>query len=154
MILKHLLIMRKQDLLNKPFILLWLAQVSSQLAFNMLNFIFIIFAYEKTLSNTAVSGIVISFTLPALFFGMLAGVYVDRRNKKSVLLFSNLLRGLLTLALYFTKDVLFSVFLISFLTSGITQFFIPAEAATIPRLVGKKRLVGANSLFTDRKSVV
>ncbi len=64
--------MKKEILLRRPFLFLWLAQIASQLAFNMMNFVLILFVFERTSSNTAVSGIVIAFTLPALFFGMLA----------------------------------------------------------------------------------
>lgn len=147
MILRRTLIMKNQTLFRGPFLLLWLAQITSQLAFNMLNFILIILVYEKTLSNTAVSGLIVSFTIPALLFGLLAGAYVDRRNKKSVLLITNISRAILAVLFYFTKDMLGMVYLLSFLTSVATQFFVPAEAASIPRLVGKGRLIRANSLF-------
>lgn len=142
-----MLTMKNQTLFRGPFLLLWLAQISSQLAFNMLNFILIILVFEKTLSNTAVSGLIVSFTIPALLFGLLAGAYVDRRNKKSVLLITNISRAVLAVLFYLTKDTLATIYLLSFLTSVSTQFFVPAEAASIPRVVGKARLLRANSLF-------
>lgn len=139
--------MKKEILLRKPFLFLWLAQIASQLAFNMMNFVLILFVFEKTSSNTAVSGIIISFTLPALFFGMLAGIYVDQRNKKSILLATNLSRGILTILFFFTRESLGLVFVLAFLVSSATQFFIPAEASSIPRIITKKLLISANSLF-------
>lgn len=139
--------MKKEILLRRPFLFLWLAQIASQLAFNMMNFVLILFVFEKTSSNTAVSGIVISFTLPALFFGMLAGIYVDRRNKKSILLVTNLSRGILTILFFFARESLGLVFALAFLVSSATQFFIPAEASSIPQIVSRKLLISANSLF-------
>lgn len=139
--------MKKEILLKRPFLFLWFAQIFSQLAFNMMNFILILLVFEKTSSNTAVSGLVISFTLPALFFGMLAGIYVDRRNKKSILLFTNFFRGALTLLFFFVRESLGPIFLLAFFISSLTQFFIPAEASSIPQIVNKKFLIYANSLF-------
>lgn len=139
--------MKNQTLFRGSFLFLWLAQICSQLAFNMLNFLLIILVFEKTFSNTAVSGLIVSFSIPALLFGLLAGAYVDRRNKKSILLITNISRALLAVLFYFTKDILAILYLLSFLTSVATQFFVPAEAASIPRLVGKSQLLRANSLF-------
>lgn len=137
-----------KNLLKGPFSLLFLAQISSQIAANMMNFTLIIFVFEETLSNIAVSGIVVSFTLPAIFFGVLAGAYIDRRDKKSVLLITNIVRAGLLLVLVWVKTNLAWVFLLSFIISSITQFFIPAEASMIPRIVKKSQLLWANSLFT------
>lgn len=135
-------------LATRPFLFLWLAQITSQLAFNMMNFILILLVFERTSSSTAVSALVVSFTLPALIFGMLAGAYVDRRNKKTILLLTNISRAIFTVLFIFGQQNLPLVFLLSFLIAGATQFFIPAEASTIPRVVGNKLLLSANSLFT------
>lgn len=140
--------MKNQTLFRSRFVFLWLAQIFSQLAFNMLNFILIVSVFEKTSSNTAVSGLIISFTIPALLFGLLAGAYVDRRNKKSVLLLTNIFRAATSIGFYLVKDTLAVVYLLSFLTSVATQFFVPAEGSSIPRIVSKGNLLRANSLFT------
>jgi MFS family permease len=108
-----------------------------------------------------VSGIMIAFTIPAVLFGSLAGVYVDRWSKKGVLVISNLLRGILVLALplllwltgketgWFNLPWGFwLLLLVTFLVSTATQFFAPAEQATIPLIVKKDNLLSANSLYT------
>lgn len=131
----------------KSFLLLWLAEVFSQIGFNMINFIFIILAFELSNSNTAVSGIVLSFTIPAIILGLLAGVYVDRWNKKKVLFITNIVRAVLLFLLVFAHTNLALVYLISFSTAVVTQFFIPAEVPMIPLLVRKNLLLSANALF-------
>lgn len=103
-----------------------------------------------------VSLIMIAFTIPAILFGSLAGVYVDRWSKKSVLVVSNLGRGILVLILPFCLLInkqemgFFSLpwsfwllLLVTFSVSTLTQFFAPAEQATIPLIVRKKRLIGS-----------
>lgn len=114
---------------------------------NMMNFVLIIVAFKLTGSNTAVSGIILSFTIPAILFGILAGVFVDRWNKKLVLFYTNVLRTLLLLILVAINTNLVVIYIISFLVSVITQFFIPAETPMIPLLVKKDLLMSANALF-------
>ena len=136
-----------QSLSVKPFLFLWLAELFSQLGFSMMNFILIVVVYALTSSNTAVAGIVLSFTIPAIVFGLLAGVYVDRWNKKTVLFSANILRAILLFGLYLFHTNVPIVFIISFAIAVVTQFFIPAETAMIPNLVKKHSLLSANALF-------
>lgn len=132
---------------QKPFLLLWLGEFFTQIAVNFFNFFLILLVFKLTESNTAVSGIVITFTIPAILFGVLAGVYTDRWHKKSVLLVTNLIRvGLLcVLALFHTN--IYVIYTISLLIAVATQFFIPAETPMIPLVVTKQDLLSANALF-------
>lgn len=136
-----------QTLLIKPFSFLLLAEIFSQLAINMLNFMLLIVAFSIAESSTAVSGVLLSFTIPALFFGLLAGIYVDNWNKKKVLIVTNLARALLVLFLAFFHSNLLIIYIITFAISLISQFFIPAETPMIPVLVKKELLLPANALF-------
>lgn len=135
-------------LANRQFLALWLAQVLSQIADNFLYFVLIVAVYKATGSNTAVSGLVLVFTLPALTVGLLAGVLVDRVDKRQVLLMTNLARGAIALAFPLLLNNLPSVFVLGLLTSAVRQLFMPAEAATLPRLLKPRDLLAANSLFT------
>src|SRR5579871_4123134 len=132
---------------KRSFLFLWLAEIFSQIAMNMLNFILILVAYQLTKSSTIVSGIVLAFTIPAVIFGLLAGVYVDRWKKKKVLFITNFLRAcvLALLALFHTN--LFALYASTFAVSLITQFFIPAETPMIPQIVENDLLYSANALF-------
>lgn len=130
------------------FLFLLISEFFSQFAMNLLNFILLIVVFELSKSNIAVAGVVLSFTLPSIIFGILAGVYVDKWNKKNVLVYTNILRSLASLPLIFVSSELFLVYILSFLVSLITQFFIPAETPIIPLLVPKKLLISANALFS------
>jgi MFS family permease len=135
-------------LANRQFLALWLAQVLSQIADNLLYFVLIVAVYRTTGSNTAVSGLVLSFTIPALTVGLLAGVIVDRVDKRQVLLLTNVARAVLAIAFIFFTNSLPSVFVLGLITSAFRQLFMPAEAATLPRLLRPQDLLAANSLFT------
>lgn len=132
---------------EKSFFFLWLSEIFTILAFNLFNFFLLLHVYSLTKSNTAVALTVVSFTLPAILFGVLAGVYVDRWNKKHVLLISNIVRGLLLLLLAIFYQNLLVVYLVSFLVALVTQFFVPAETPIIPLIVRKELLYSANALF-------
>jgi len=133
---------------NKNFLFLWLDQLMSQMADRFLLYILLILAYKLTRSNLGVSFPLLAFGASAVLFGPTAGVFVDRWNKKQVMVVSNLLRGLLIfLIIPFIDQSLTIVFLISFIIFAISQFFAPAETASIPHLVEKRDLIAANSLF-------
>lgn len=131
----------------RPFLFLILSEFFSQFAMNLFNFALLIVVFSIARSNSAVSGVVIAFTLPSIIFGILAGVLVDRWNKKNVLLLTNIIRALIVLPLVFINENLFLIYLATFGVSLVTQFFIPAETPMIPILVKKKLLLSANALF-------
>jgi MFS family permease len=131
----------------RPFLFLIVSEFFSQFSMNLFNFALLLVVFSVANSNTAVSGVVIAFTLPALIFGILAGVMVDRWNKKSVLIWTNLFRALIVFALVFFYKSLGLVYLATFGVAMATQFFIPAETPIIPLLVKKDLLLSANALF-------
>lgn len=131
----------------RPFSFLLLAEAFSQLAVNSLNFVLILIVYSLTNSSTAVAGVILSFTIPQLLFGLLAGVFVDNWDKKKVLIMTNLLRALLVFVLIFGLNNLPLIYALSFVISVVSQFFIPAETPMIPLLVKRELLFSANALF-------
>ena len=137
-----------QVLTIKPFFLMMLSEFFSQVAFNMQHFVLIFIIYGFTRSNTAVSGMILSFMIPAVLFSVISGVYVDRWNKKKVLLFIHLIRAVLLLPFLIPNLHLGLIYALTFLIAVVTQFFIPAEYSIIPQLVPKKLLVSANAVFS------
>ena len=150
---------------NRNFVTLWSGQIFSQLADKVYVVLMIAiiesqFQSENQSISGWVSAIMIANTIPAVLFGSLAGVFVDRWHKKEVLVSTNILRGLLVLSvpffLWLTKGqvlanlpVGFEILLaVTFLVSTLGQFFAPAEQATISTIVEKPNLLSANSLYT------
>jgi predicted MFS family arabinose efflux permease len=84
--------------------------------------------------------------VPALLLGSLAGVFVDRWNRKWIMVIANLLQGLLVFWFPFARD-LAVICAIYFAMSAVNQFFVPARSSAIPDLVPESTLVAANSLF-------
>ncbi|XHX79942.1 MAG: MFS transporter [Stenomitos frigidus ULC029] len=137
---------------NRPFLALWIGQVVSQVA-DKIFFVFLIallvnYQPPTGLESSARSALMFAVTLPAILFGSAAGIFVDRYDKRQILLVSNLLRGLLVLAIPLLPRAFIVLLVIGFLESVLTQFFAPAEQAAIPLLVPREGLMSANALFT------
>ncbi|HEY9647744.1 MAG TPA: MFS transporter, partial [Chroococcidiopsis sp.] len=151
---------------NRDFLALWAGQVFSQLAdkvYLVLMIMLIDSRFQRGDQSISgwVSSIMIAFTIPAVLFGSVAGVFVDHWSKKAVLVVTNLLRGGLVLAipvlLWLSSGLApigetpigFALLLaITFLISTLTQFFAPAEQSAIPSIVERRHLLSANSLYT------
>ena len=134
---------------NRPFLLLWLAQLSTQVGGNMVMFgLFIIIGSNYSGSKIAISILLLSFLVPAILFSAIAGVFVDRVDKRHMLLVTNVLRGAAFVLVFLVGNNLLLLYLLMILVSTITTFFGPAEASMIPFLVPKGQLLAANGLFT------
>jgi MFS family permease len=133
---------------NRPFLLLWLAQLSTQVGGNMVIYGLTIIIFAASGSKSAVSVLLLSFLVPAILFSAIAGVFVDRVDKRHMLVVTNILRGLAFLAIVLVGDNILLLYLFMFFVSTVTTFFGPAEASTIPFLVPRKQLLAANGLFT------
>jgi MFS family permease len=136
---------------NREFLLLWLAQAISQTAQNAIWYGIVVLVQRQSHSSTLLSLAILTLIIPSVIFGVLAGVYVDRWDKRTVLIGTNLVRGsiafsygLFGLPLGLPLSLLF---VINFLFSTVGQFFAPAETAMIPTVVGRAKLLQANSLF-------
>src|SRR5438045_6772834 len=78
---------------NRAFIALWAAQILSQVAANATTFALIVLVGEITKSNTSSSILILFAIIPAVAFGIFAGVVVDRTDRKRVLVVTNALRA-------------------------------------------------------------
>ncbi len=141
----------RRVLKNRHFLLLWMAQLISLSVLNAANFGVIVLVNDLTHSVFMAGLAIIAFTLPAVPFSAIAGVVVDRLNKRLVLWVSNILRMatmlLLVVSLLLNHANLWPLYVLTFVTSLIGQFFIPAEGTSIPLLVGERELMPALSLF-------
>src|SRR5258708_3593267 len=136
---------------NRHFLLLWMAQLISQTILNAANFALVALVSARPDGALMASLAIIAFILPAVPFSAVAGVIVDKLDKRLVLWVSNLLRlGTMLLMfcwLLYDSSNVWPLFGFRFLTSLLGQFFIPAEGAAIPLLVGERELIPALSLF-------
>ncbi len=110
----------------------------------------IAFVYLRAPGSPLQIAKILSFTIiPVFLIGPLAGVYVDRWDRRRTMYICDLLRSILVFTipffLFYTKS-LGPVYLIIFIVFSIGRFFVPAKLSIIPDLVDKKDLLIANSL--------
>jgi MFS family permease len=135
-----------QVLRNRRFLALWLAQLATQVGGNMVLFGLTVLVFTLTRQSTSVSLLILSFLVPAVLFGAIAGVYVDRLDRRLILVWTNVLRAFVFLGLLFASDNIVLIYLLTAALATLTTFFGPAEAAMIPVLVTRRQLLAANSL--------
>ena len=137
---------------NRSFVFLWSAQLLSQLASNMVLAALMATVADTTRSNTANAVLIVTFLVPAVLFSTLGGVIVERSNAKMIMLATNILRAAGTILFILVAPDTASanvplVYLINFGVASATAVFAPAELTAIPRIVDRRHLMVANSLF-------
>lgn len=144
---------------NGPFLRLWLAQAISQTANSMVDFALLLRVsgvvdyHNVPQANTAISLVILAFSLPGVIFGPFAGAVADRVDRKLLMAVVNLFRAgavflfLLIRPEWHVQTILAAYYAITFLFGTAGQFFAPAQGAMIPELVPRAHLVPANALF-------
>ena len=133
---------------NRPFLALWLAQAVTQIGGNMVLYGLTVRVFSLTHSTSAVSLLILTFLVPAVLLSAVAGVYVDRLDRRLILIVTNLLRAVMFGVLFLVGDNLALILVLNAAISTVTTFFAPAEAAMIPVLVRRGQLLAANGIFT------
>ena len=133
---------------RRDFALLWLGGLVSVTGDWVLRAALPYFVYEQTGSTVATAGMIAAALAPGIVLGSVAGVFVDRWNRKHVLVAGNLLQaGTVTLLLLVPHEGwLWVVFAVAAAQSLIASFASPAESALLPTLVSDEQLVAANAL--------
>lgn len=135
---------------NRNFFFLWLGQIISQLGDRLGQMALIGFVYLRAPGSALEIAKILSFTIiPVFLIGPLAGVYVDRWDRRRTMFVCDFLRAILVLSiplfLFYTKTML-PIYLIIFIVFCVGRFFVPAKLSIIPDLVKNEDLLIANSL--------
>ncbi|HEU5228418.1 MAG TPA: MFS transporter [Ktedonobacteraceae bacterium] len=161
--------------INRQYAFLWSGQAVSALGDSTFDLTLVVWiaaviarqpdGQAATWAPLAVSGVLIAVALPSLLFGPIAGVFVDRWDKKATMLWADLIRMLLVTLLVLVSGASFlpwkpdhSVQLIAiyttvFLASICSQFFSPARAVLIKDIVGQQQLARAAGLAQVSQSI-
>jgi MFS family permease len=133
---------------NRNFRLLYIGQTISQLGdwFNAVAIYALLL--DLTGSATAVAWMMIVQFLPVAIFGPMAGVIVDRVNRRRLMIGTDLLRGglILTLLIIHRPDQVWIAYVVMAIAVGAQAFFEPARTATIPNVTPPEDLLQANAL--------
>lgn len=140
---------------QRNFALLWFGTLISLTGDWLLRIGLPVYVYTLTGSALDTSIMLITGFVPNLLLGSIAGVFVDRWNRRATMIVSNLLMacGLLPLLMVHSRNLLWLVYIVQFFEASVSQFVLPAENALIPHLVSEEQLVSANALKSINQNV-
>ncbi|MGA3039484.1 MAG: MFS transporter [Bryobacteraceae bacterium] len=128
---------------------LWLAQLVSIFGdFLAIFAVFSLVTFQLHGTATQVSMILVAYMLPLAVVSPLAGVFVDKWNVKWTMIASDLVRGILVLALMFVRD-LNAIYVIFLAMSTVSSFFVPAQSVAVRALAPITGLLAVNGLMTQ-----
>lgn len=144
---------------NGAFLRLWIVQALTQILQNMINFALllrvreIVEFHQLPHANTAISLVILSFSLPGVIFGPLTGVVADRVNKRVLMAVLNASRAVAVVLFLVIRPglqpeiSLAAYYIVTFVFGLAGQFFAPVEGAMIPLVAKRNQLMAANGLF-------
>ncbi|MFH1359795.1 MAG: MFS transporter [Candidatus Omnitrophota bacterium] len=142
----------KESFKNRNFFCLWLAQIISQFGDRINQMALIGLVAERGLNSTFDLAKLLSFSIiPVFIVGPIAGVYVDRWDRRVTLFVCDFLRGFLVLSipfLFIYRESMIPIYVIVFLVFSLSRFYVPAKMSIIPELVPQTDLLMANSLVS------
>ncbi|MDD5680318.1 MAG: MFS transporter [Candidatus Omnitrophica bacterium] len=149
---------RFRDVLkNRNFLLLWIGQIISNFGDWLNNMALVALVYKKSPGSTIELAKLLFFVvIPVFLIGPIAGVYVDRWDRKRVMVTSDILRGLLVLLIPFFIlhfNNFLPVYILVFIIFSITRFFLPSKMAIIPDVVPRNMLLIANTLSDTTRMI-
>jgi Na+/melibiose symporter-like transporter len=133
---------------HRDFALAWIGSLISLTGDWMLQASLPVYVYQLTGSTLATGAMIVVTVVPYLLLGSVAGVLVDRWDRKRTLVVANLIQtvGLAPLLLVTSVEWVWLVYVVAFYQSVLAQVVKPAQEAVLPRLVPANVLVSANSL--------
>lgn len=133
---------------NRNFTLLWSAQLVSTIGSALTSLAASILVFRATGSALSVGLMLMATAAPSIVLGLIAGVFVDRLDRKRIMIISDLLRaGLVCLIPFLVPLNIAYLYIIILLCSCVGQFFDPAQASVLPEVASDQELAAANSLM-------
>ncbi len=128
---------------------LWFAQIISVFGdFLAIFAILSLVTFQLHGTPIQVSMVLVAFIAPFAFVSPLAGVFVDKWNVKTTMVTSDVIRGLLVIALLFVRDVN-AIYAILFVMSIFSSFFVPAQSVAVRTLAPAGGLLAVNALMSQ-----
>ena len=133
---------------NRNFSLMWTGQLISTIGSALTSLAASIYVFRLTNSALSVGLMLMATAAPSLLVGLFAGVFVDRYDRKKIMITADLIRAVLVVLIPFlVPSNIIWLYIIVMLTSAIGQFFDPAHESVLPEVASDEELAAANSLM-------
>jgi len=139
---------------NRSFSLLWTAQLVSTAGSALTSLAAGILVFRVTNSTLSVGLMLMATAAPSLLVGLVAGVFVDRWNRKAIMVTADLARAVVVFAIpflvlsHYANLGIVWLYLLVAVSSAITVFFDPANESVMPEIASDEELAAANSLMS------
>ena len=146
----------REVLFKKNFFSLWSGQIVSEFGDRLNQMALISLIYSKAPGSAmALAKLLFFIVVPVFVIGPVAGAYVDRWDRKRVMIVSDIIRGILVLVIpvFVYLDMMVPVYILVFLMFSATRFFLPSKMALIPAIVSEDKLLIANSLSNTTRMI-
>jgi len=145
----------KGSLLNGNLVLLASGQAISNIGDYMYSATLPVWVLTLTSSVAAVSSISVAQYLPAFLVGPLAGIFIDRWNRRHTIILANIAQALCTLLPLLVAGAfrLPAIYISIFLVYLFACFFTPAVPAVLQVIIKKQRLAQATSISQTSSSL-
>jgi len=133
---------------NRRFVRLWTAQLVSTIGDALTSLTAGIIIFERTHSVLNVGLMLMATAVPTLIFGLVAGVVVDRVDRKKIMVASDLVRAgmVATIPFLISVDIIW-LYVIVMASASVTQFFAPANESVLPEIASEEELGAANAIM-------
>ena len=133
---------------NRNYRYTWLGQVVSEAGDNFNNIAVFALALANTHSGAVVAGILLARAVSMLPAGPIAGVLLDRMDRRRIMILSDLTRAAIAVAFIFAIPVgrTWLLYLLSGMLMFASPFFTSGRAAILPNITTRDELHTANSL--------
>jgi len=133
---------------NRNYRYTWMGQIVSEIGDNFNNIAVFALAMALTHSGLVVTGVLLARAIPAIAMGPVAGVLLDRLDRKKIMIASDLARALVALGFIFavTAHRVWVLYLFSTLLMVASPFFTAGRSSILPTIANAKEIHTANSL--------
>ncbi|MGA2889563.1 MAG: MFS transporter [Terracidiphilus sp.] len=133
---------------NRNYRYMWTGQIVSEIGDNFNNIAVFALAMALTHSGMVVAGVLLSRAIPAITMGSLAGVVLDRFDRKRIMIASDLIRAVVALGFIFAviSHRIWVLYAFSALLMAASPFFTAGRSAILPTIANSEELHTANSL--------
>lgn len=132
-------------MLNRNFWLLFVNRAFTRIAYHITTFALIVTVFQLTGLNMAVSLWMVVFFVASFLTSLVAGVAADLYDRKRVMIFGNVVWGLVALTFLLVRGNFAGILFVSFFLQALDEFFYPAQNSALPQIVDRRELMRANS---------
>jgi DHA3 family macrolide efflux protein-like MFS transporter len=133
---------------NRSFGWMWSGQLVSTIGSALTSLAASIYVYRVTGSAASVGLMLMATAAPSLVVGLIAGVFVDRFDRRRIMITADCIRAVLVFSIPFLVPLNIAwLYIIVALSSAVGQFFDPAHESVLPEVASERELAAANSLM-------